>query len=234
MAQVSALFDSRSSRETVRDVRLRVSTWHYDTIIDYLLANPGATYGEVAAHINRGQVWVSMVMRSDAFQSHYASRRVVINEAVRDAVTDKIADVAMTAADLTLKHMRDNPQGIGFAQKMETLTSAAKALGFGLAPPQSAVNVNVGPQTTVMLASREQIDRARERLRSLQAEAAASAPSHTVLEARRTVPSERRDSPSDLPGEQARYADSRPSAAPTAADPPAFEFEEAIVVGSDQ
>jgi hypothetical protein len=243
MSQFSALFDPKSSRQPAREApRIRVSTWHYDTIIDHLLANPGATYGEIAEVLGRGQVWISMVMRSDAFQAHYAQRRVVVNEAIRDSVADKIAEVAIASADLTLRHMKENPQGLGFNQKVDTLIQASKALGFGLAPPAPAAQVNIGTNT-VMLASRDQIDKARERLRSIQADNAAAGEARareivtasvtdSSMEQRRTFAPSGAFSPA---GGTVSSADSSYTGAATRPVPPAkFEYEDAVVVGTDQ
>lgn len=170
----SALFDPATSAEARRPARqVRASDHHYDAICDYLLANPGCTTQDIARHIRRGHVWVSMVMRSDTFQAHYRERRVVVDAAVRDAVVDKAARAAGKAADLVYDDLVKNPLGISTMAKVEITERMAGLMH----PPASSAGVVVNqPSGAVLIASPDMIARARERLSMRQSAVVAGTP----------------------------------------------------------
>lgn len=149
----------------------KASIIHFDAIIDYLLAHPGATQREVAAHIRRGEPWVSHVMRSDAFLDHYRARRAVLDVTVADGVKSRLAAVVDRTANVIIDRLDKNPLGVTLDQAASILDKASARLGFGQ-PAAVAPGVNVtvgGGQTAVFVASPEQIAHARDRLRAAQA-----------------------------------------------------------------
>lgn len=153
----------------------RANLYHFDAIIDVLLVEPGITMQELAKRIQRGAVWVSMVIKSDAFAEHYAKRRAVLNETLLDAVRSKLADVAVEAAGQLSKTLKENPYSLSADQKLSILDKTTGRLGFGQPQQAPTVGVNVSvPQAgaAVFVASAEQIARARERYRATQATAA--------------------------------------------------------------
>lgn len=148
----------------------RANLVHFDTIIDYVLTHPGATNREIAVHIRRGEPWVSLVMRSDAFLAHYRARRAVLDATVTDGVKARLASVAERAANVIIKRLDENPLGITIDQATNVLDKATARLGFGQPTAPAGVNVTVGTgaQTAVFVASPEQLARAREKLRDVQ------------------------------------------------------------------
>lgn len=155
----------------------RATILHYDAIVDYLLAHPGARYQEVAAHMQRGAIWVSLVMKSDSFQEHYRRRRMVIDEVINDAVRQNVAQVAIKAAGLLTKRMDENPLGTTTEQLVTVLDKSTQRLGFGQQPAGPAVQVNTGGGgSSIFVADASAIERARARLRAVQEEMEPPAP----------------------------------------------------------
>ena len=159
----------------------RASLYHYDAIIDFLLANPGANHQAIAAHIGRGAVWVSMVLKSDAFTEHYKKRREVLNAAILDAVQQDLAKVASAGARALAKRINENPLGPSIDQLTTVTDKAAARLGFGQQPAQPAVQITAPPSNRAdYVESPEQIAAARAHYRAVAAAAEAPAPSVPV------------------------------------------------------
>lgn len=214
----------------------RASMIHFDGIIDFLLAHPGAKLTEVALHMRRGLPWVSMVIKSDAFIEHYKRRREVLNQVLLDGVQQELAKVAVEAAGVMTKRLKDNPLGTTMDQLTTIVDKTTQRLGFGSAPPQGAsVQIGIGPgapPTAVFVASREQIAAAREAHRA----AASALPVPENDRPSRNLPPASDDRPSrnDAPTRHADVEDLEPVAPTAPQADPAEPFEDRrIVVGSD-
>lgn len=170
-ALASALLDPAAAPDRRPPPPPRASIIHYDAIIDVLLTEPGLTMQELGARVRRGPVWVSMVMKSDAFLEHYKRRRAVVNASIEDAVRSRLGEVAVQAAGEVAKVLRENPHSVTFDQKLSVLDKVSGRLGFGQPQPAPSVGVTVAPAagSTVFVASAEDLARARARYRAATA-----------------------------------------------------------------
>lgn len=146
--------------------------WYYDAIIDYMIANPGATDMEIGLHVRRGANTIYMIRNSDMFKAHWAQRRQGLSELNDLNVvqkTHKVLDASLDAILSTLQSKRDN---IPLSRLESLANTSLKALGYGTdhGPANPAI-VNIQQNNTVALpagVTGDDIQQARMAIRQVE------------------------------------------------------------------
>lgn len=103
--------------------------WH-EHVIDLWLANPNLTQREIAGMLGRSEYWLSVVVRSDAFQSRYSERKTEIVDPILSAtVDDKLRGLVDVAASKLGERIACGAVETG--DLVDTLKAASRALGMG-------------------------------------------------------------------------------------------------------
>lgn len=156
-------------RRTIRYV------WWYDSIIDIMLANPGIKIKDIAKKIGKHANWVGLIMSSDTFKLHWAHRRqnlnLDINDTLAQEITGRVSNVAIKTLDLVLDAIDENPLAINPVVAMDMADKMLNRLGYGpkVANPGTQVSVSGNANVAVVTASPEAFERARARVRELEA-----------------------------------------------------------------
>jgi hypothetical protein len=118
----------------------KVSYSHQD-MIDYILANPRVSQGELAQRYGYTQSWVSQVMQSDAWQSAFAARRDAI---VDPTLTATVEERFRGITHLSLVKLQERLERPACPDNviLKAVELGAKAMGLGgnmsqqsIAPP---------------------------------------------------------------------------------------------------
>lgn len=138
---------------------VRHSYW-YDSIIDWLLANPGRTQRECAKYFNKSEPTMRMLLQSDMFKSRFETRRREMSEQISKEIVEETSTLALSALREVNKRIRDNPAAIPTGQVAEIANSALDRLGYGQKTMPSVVNsspvvVNVTVPATVLNEARQ-------------------------------------------------------------------------------
>lgn len=125
--------------------------WH-KTLADIILAAPDLKQGEIAKRMNRSQMWLSIVINSDAFQHYLATRRDELHSPVVTAkFEEKVAAIGNMAAErigerLETRAPMTNNELLAISE------FAAKCAGLGAQKQSAGVNLYVvnspGPAQT--------------------------------------------------------------------------------------
>lgn len=165
----------------------------YDAVIDWILANPGGTMLECAKALNRGYAYVTLIVRSDAFQTALAVRRAKFEADLNAAIQNKLQGVGMAALELLQRKLETGGTTVPMKQAMEVAEMSLTKLGYGnpkLTPANGTpASTNVNLQVNVAV-SRDTINNAREKQRKMHAERFAKPDEPLQIEATPNTPRE--------------------------------------------
>lgn len=139
----------------------------FESLADYMLANPTAKGPEIGKQFGKSSVWISSVINSDAFKTYFSVRRQHFNELHDSALRTKSTEVAMKSMDLILEVMEKKRDKISLVELVKVNDSALQALGYGSAA-SPAPSVVVNNQSLTVNAS--VLGEAREQIRTIQHE----------------------------------------------------------------
>ncbi len=113
-------------------VGLKSVNWSHDAVIDWMIANPQGTQGELASLFGYSEPWVSTMINSDAFQAALQERRREITDPhLIKTVNERLRAVA----DLSLQKVLDKLSLPSNMINDDFLLNSAKlatsALGYG-------------------------------------------------------------------------------------------------------
>jgi hypothetical protein len=147
----------------------RKMRWWYESLADFMIANPGATQNEIAAHFQRNPATISTIINTDAFKAYFRQRRTIYAERLDTQVRDKLFAVTNKSLDHILEVLDKKRDTIPLEMLQRTAESSLKSLGYGATPPAgTTVNVNAAPQTVQVAVSLDDLQLAREALRRNQ------------------------------------------------------------------
>jgi hypothetical protein len=148
------------------DARPSALRW-YDGIIDDILANPGTTVKDTAARLGRSPSTISAITASDLFRSRWEQRRAQFSMALDLHLSQKLATVAEKALDHTIEQLDKKRDTIPLPILKDLALGSLDRLGYGpkQTAPLAAVQVNVNSGA----ASPEALERARSKMRELEA-----------------------------------------------------------------
>jgi hypothetical protein len=138
----------------------------YDSIIDWMLLNPGRSKKECAAALGRTPQIIYDVTNSDLFKARYEFRRSEHNQALAEGTRAKLGRVADLAMDVLLDKLETKSAQLGAVAVAGIADSALQRLGYGIEPLGSrAAPVNA---TVVVQVSQTVLREAQANLRSLE------------------------------------------------------------------
>lgn len=153
------------------EVQIKKCSLRHEAILEYLIANPTASMGEVAAAFEVSQPWLSVIVNSDAFLALREERKdELFGTAIVQPLSAKLAALANDAVDRLHSKLRtENDVG--------TLTTTAdkvlSRLGFNAPKPAGGSNTyNYVTQNNVSLAgpSPGVVENAKKMIGRLQAD----------------------------------------------------------------
>lgn len=141
----------------------------YDSIIDWMFANPGGSLKECAASLGRSPVTIGLITRSDLFKARYAQRRAAFNTELDHRLVGKLASVAEKGLDFMLEVMEKKRDQIPLPLLNEITKGAMDRLGYGAQKnPSLSVQINNTQQSTSEVVSADSLAKARENMRLLE------------------------------------------------------------------
>lgn len=147
----------------------------YDSIIEWLLANPSGSVKDCAKALGRTPQTLYLVINSDIFKTRYEQRRKEHFDALSDNIQLSITRVAAKSMALLEKRIDESPEKITTKQVLDVSNATLSALGYGDKGPTTQVNVNAQPQVAVTVSSDVLLE-ARERMRQAQQQNATENP----------------------------------------------------------
>lgn len=115
----------------------KVRYTHAD-MIDFIVANPHVSQGELAARYGYTQAWVSQIMSSDAWRAAMEARKEeIVDPVLKLTVEERFRGLAARSLDRLMQKL-DAPQ-VSDNLVLKAVELGAKAIGVGgNAPPPSA------------------------------------------------------------------------------------------------
>lgn len=118
------LESTESAANSIQRVR-----YTHDSMIDLMLATPGISNAQLAAHFGYTQAWVSRVVNSDAFNARLAERKdEVIDPAIRLSIGEKFRAAADASLDIVLNKLHATNSA---ELALKVMDISVKAMGYG-------------------------------------------------------------------------------------------------------
>lgn len=147
----------------------RKMRWWYESLADFMVANPAATQNDMAAHFGKGIATISTIINSDAFRAYLRQRRAVHVEKLDGEVREKLFKAANRSLDNLLDVLDKKRDTIPLEMLQRVADSSLKNLGYGVTPPGgTTVNVNTTPPNVHVAVSLDDLELARAALRRNQ------------------------------------------------------------------
>lgn len=162
-AQIAAQGGSiHAHRKATRQMR-----WWYESLADFMIANPKANQEDAAHHFGRARSTISTIMQSDSFKAYMRQRRDEFASDLDSRVKGKLLQVVDGGLDIIIDKLDKKRDTIPLRDIQATTDSALKALGYGLEQGPS-VTINNAPQTVVVPVSLQDLQDAQLALRAAQ------------------------------------------------------------------
>lgn len=150
--------------KTVRD-------WH-ESLIDYIISNPGATLRVKAQVFGVSMSWLSIVENSDSFKEAMRLRRDEHFNNLSTGIVGKLEATAdMLIEEINHRIQTDSSSAIPFNSLRDTADMALKHLGFGAKGQGGVQQAGIINNNTVIVQDREALREAREMMAAKRAEA---------------------------------------------------------------
>lgn len=149
-----------------------VRDWH-ESLIDYIIANPGVSLRVKAQVFGVSMSWLSIVENSDSFKEAMRLRRDEHFNNLSTGIVGKLEATAdMLIEEINHRIQSDGSGAIPFNSLRDTADMALKHLGFGAKGPGSASQqAGIINNNTVIVQDREALREAREMMAMKRAEA---------------------------------------------------------------
>ena len=138
--------------------------WHI-RLMDMLVANPTATYEQLAMELNVHKQSVMLVVNCDLFQEELRRRRGLRSEAVDKSVLERVEAVAKVSLDTLEKKIKEQRILLGLDEVRETAEMALRGLGYISNAPKQTVQaqINVVVNRDDLASARDLMDKREER-----------------------------------------------------------------------
>ena len=108
----------------------RYCRYSHEDMIDYIIANPEAHQGTLAARYGYSQAWICQVMQSDAWQSLAAKRRAeIVDPVLMSSINERFA--AMTVRSIQRLMEKLDAPVVSDQVVLKAVELGAKAMGVG-------------------------------------------------------------------------------------------------------
>lgn len=159
--------------KTVRD-------WH-ESLIDFIIANPGATLRIKAQVFGVSMSWLSIVENSDSFKEAMRLRRDEHFNNLSTGIVGKLEATAdMLIEEINHRIQTDASSAIPFNSLRDTADMALKHLGFGAKGQGGVQQAGIINNNTVIVQDREALREAREMMAAKRAEATIEATKEVI------------------------------------------------------
>lgn len=127
------LAQAREREATPRQQAIAKVAYNHAAMIDLILANPGISQNQLAAHFGLTPSWVSQVMVSDAFQSAMAKRREEVVDPLLIATVEENFK-ALVARSLDVLQQKLNRPALEVPDNLalRALEIGSRAAGYGV------------------------------------------------------------------------------------------------------
>lgn len=112
----------------------------HEALADYLLVKPEATYREMGAYFTYSPAWLCTVVKSDMFQSYFATRRAQVSALVNGSIPAKLELAGHLVVERLIEVI---PMMEDSKQIVDTFDTVMHRLGYA---PASKAPVGVVPQ----------------------------------------------------------------------------------------
>lgn len=120
----------------------RVSYTH-DGMIDLIIARPGISQGEIAAHFGYTPSWVSIIVNSDAFQARLAERKgELVDPLLTVSVEEKMRAVVSRSLEVLAEKLAAPTCQISDTLALRAMEVGSKAMGMGQPVPPPPDNID--------------------------------------------------------------------------------------------
>jgi hypothetical protein len=121
--------------------------WHHEAVIDFMIARPECTQGQIAKQFGFSETWVSLMVNSDAFKARYAERKSeLVDPMLIESLETRFKAVAQVSLDKMLEKLT-GPLGVSDDFLLKSAALAKDALGYGA----RAIPGQGGPQVAVVI-----------------------------------------------------------------------------------
>jgi len=162
--------DPGSKSMTQHVLEPRRFMWWYDSLIDWMMANPSGSMEDAALFLGRSVVWVRIVANSDAFKARYDARRAQLSANIKDRLTDKVTKVAELTLDCIITRLEQTQDKVPLPILLDLQEKALQRLGYGVQPqtqPLAGGN-QVNVQNNFYSVDKDTLVNARARLRAAE------------------------------------------------------------------
>lgn len=146
--ELEALLTTAREKAAAQQPIVKVSYSH-EAMIDLIIARPGISQNQIAAHFGYTPSWISQIISSDAFQTALAKRREQLVDPVIAAEVE-LQFKSLVSRSLDILHQKLNRPAIEIPDNLalRALEIGARAVGYGakdssVASPATPVEVNI-------------------------------------------------------------------------------------------
>lgn len=129
--------------------RGRKMRWWYESLADWMLANPNHKLKDLAAAFNKRQSTISIILKTDAFRAYYEKRRAEYNATLHERIISKQHDVVEASLDAMLLAIQKKQDQVPLNLLNDIAKTGLEVMGYG-AKAAPAVQVNVNNPTSIV------------------------------------------------------------------------------------
>lgn len=144
------------------EVQIKTVRTKHEAIMNFIIANPTLTYGQVAAEFNVTPAWLSVIVNSSAFQDRLKEKQEKLYEA---SVLAPLGDKLAAAADLTLEKYLEKVPTLSGDQLISASDKLLNRLGYGTKGGNGSTHIGqMNVQVNSNHVPREVIEQARRKI----------------------------------------------------------------------
>jgi hypothetical protein len=153
--------------EIVDKPPVRKLNYSHRAMIDLLLANPGMSQNDLAAHFGYSASWISTILCSDAFQAAFAARSAeVIDPMLAARVKVNFEAMVLRSEAILMEKLSQPATSVSDALALKAFELSTRAAGYGNRDRGTETKVDVsvhlntleGNLTKMLRRSREAIE----------------------------------------------------------------------------
>ena len=140
--------------------------WWHESVIDWMLLNPGKHIRDAAPHFNVSENYMYLLTESDMFKSRFAERRKELIGEVHRSTIERAKGLGDACIDLLSDRIAREREVIALSEVRETAELALRVAGYGVG---SGRNGTQPTAVQVNIITSEDLARARELMRQRRA-----------------------------------------------------------------
>lgn len=118
-------------------------SYTHDAMIDFIIAQPTISQGQLAAKFGYTPAWISQIISSDAFQSRLAARRdELVDPEIIASVKLNFEALVRRSQELLLAKLNRRAEEVPDNLVLRTLEAASRAAGYGAKDTSINLTVN--------------------------------------------------------------------------------------------